>query len=53
MPAPPSAPAISPLVQRPGTNQKKKKSGSFADFSPGYLTAEHDAEAVEYYEQET
>ena len=53
MPAPPSAPAISPLVQRPGTTPKKKKSGSFADFGPGSLTAALDPDAVDYYGLET
>lgn len=53
VPAPPSAPAISPLVQRPGTTPKKKKSGSFADFGPGSLTAALDPDAVDYYGLET
>lgn len=51
VPTPNPAPAISPLLARPGT--KKKKSGSFADFGPGSLTAALDPDAVDYYGLET
>ena len=51
-PTPNPAPAISPLLGRPGA-PKKKKSGSFADFGPGSLTAALDPDAVDYYGLET